>query len=202
MIIIRLARYIIKLTSSKGKIIIMLNKNITKAGLAALSLILIVAFTVSNELETRLLLNDKVELKVPKDFGIMSEEMMEIKYPSERRPTLVYTNESGEINVALNLTQNQASQGMIQAYSDNFIQMFKNTYPSAEWKDSGVKVINGKKVGFLEIVTPAIDTQIYNLLFFTDVDGRLLICTFNCTKNNIEEWEPTAKEIMGSLKIK
>ncbi len=171
-------------------------------GLTILTIVLTTGFTTTIDLETKSLLNGKVELKVPKDFNIMSEELMKLKYPSERRPTLVFSNESGGINVALNLIQNQANQKMIPAYKDNFVQTFKNIYPSAEWIDSGVKTINGKEVGFLELVTPAIDTEIYNLMFFTDLDGKLLLCTFNCTKKSIDEWTPIAKEIMNSLKIK
>lgn len=144
-------------------------------GLTILILALATAFTVAIDLEKKSLLSDKVELKIPRDFQMMSEEMMKIKYPSERRPTLIYTDETGGINVALNLTQNKASQDLVPAYKDNFVQMFKNMYPSADWKDNGIKEINGKKVGYLELVTPAIDTEIYNLMFFTDLDGKLLL---------------------------
>jgi hypothetical protein len=171
-------------------------------GLMVLAIVLTTAFTTTIDLEIKSLLNDKVELKIPKDFDIMPEKLMKLKYPSERRPTLVYSNETGGINVALSLTQNQASQQMIPAHKDNFVQTFKNLYPSAEWKDSGVKTINGRKVGYLELITPAIDTEIYNLMFFSDLDGKLLLCTFNCTKKSIDEWTPIAKEIMNSLKIK
>ncbi len=155
-----------------------------------------------NELELKSLLNDKIELKIPKKFERMSEELMKLKYPSERRPTLVYSNESGEINVALNLTQNKASQDLIESYVQNFVDMFKNMHPTAEWKDSGVKEINGQKVGYLKLITPAIDTKIYNTVFFTDLDEKLLLSTFNCTEKNIAEWEQIADEIMNSLKIK
>ncbi|MCG9899554.1 MAG: hypothetical protein MH132_06110 [Hydrotalea sp.] len=171
-------------------------------GLSVLIIAVTTAFSQTIELEIKSLLNNKLELKIPKEFKIMSEELMKFKYPSERRPTLVYSNESGGINVALNLTQSQANQQLISTYKDNFIKTFKIMYPSAEWKDSGIKTINGKEVGYLELVTPAIDTEIYNLIFFTDLDGKLLLCTFNCTKKSIEEWTPTAKEIMNSLKVK
>ncbi len=177
-------------------------KKIKTIGLVILTLALTTALTKVIELEARLLLNERIELKIPKNFKIMSEELINIKYPSQRRPTLVYSNESGGINVALNLTQNKASQQEIVAYQNNFVQTFKNLYPSAEWKDNGVKTINGKKVGYLELVTPAIDTEIYNLIFFTDLDGKLLICTFNCTRKDINKWTPVAKEIMNSLKLK
>lgn len=176
--------------------------SIKTIGLAILTIIFTTAFIVTIDLETKSLLNDKVELKVPKGFEIMSEELMKLKYPSDRRPTLVYSDESGGINVALNLTQSQASKQLIPAYKENFMQTFKKLYPSAEWKDNGVKTINGKEVGYLEFVTPALDTDIYNLIFFTDLEGKLLLCTFNCTKNSIDEWTPTAKEIMNSLKVK
>lgn len=171
-------------------------------GIVIVALLLFSATLSKIELETRSLLNDKVELKIPKGFTVMTEEMLKLKYPSERRPKLVYTNETGGINVALNLTQNRADQGLIDAYAENLVQTFKNIYPSAEWKGSGVVVVNGRKLGYMELVTPAIDTEIYNLMFFTDFEGQLLLCTFNCTKKSIEEWQPTAKEIMNSLKIK
>ncbi|MEZ4740786.1 MAG: hypothetical protein R2818_15845 [Flavobacteriales bacterium] len=160
------------------------------------------AFGIGHQLETRQLLNGKVELKIPSDFTIMSEEMMKFKYPSERRPTLVYSNETGGINVGLNLTENPADQAVLPSYKDQFVQTFKNLHPSAEWKSSGVKEINGKQVGYLELITPALDTKIYNLMFFTDLDGKLLLCTFNCTKKDEVAWTPTAKEIMSSLKVK
>ncbi len=150
----------------------------------------------------KLLLDNKVELKIPADFGIMNDEMMKLKYPSERRPTLVYSNTSGGINVAVNLTKSKANQDLITTYMDSFVRTFKNIYPTAEWKDSGVTVINGRKVGYQELITPALDTKIYNLMFFTDLDGQLLLCTFNCVEKNIKEWEPYAKEIMQSLTIK
>ncbi|WP_334214662.1 hypothetical protein [Salinimicrobium catena] len=170
-------------------------------GLVLLTLVLVSA-TVNIELEKRSLLNNRLELKIPKDFQIMSEEMLNTKYPSANRPKMVYTNKTGGINVALNLTESQASQSQIDSYKDYLVQTFESVYPSAEWKSSGVTTINGRKIGYLELVTPAIDAEIYNLIFFTDLDGKLLLCTFNCTVDSMNEWSPAAKEIMHSLRVK
>lgn len=176
-------------------------KKIGTIGMTLLLVFLTMSFASKIVLEVKSLLNDRIELKIPSDFEIMSEEMMKIKYPSENRPNLVYTNESGGINVALSLTENDASEEQIPAFLDAFVNAFQNIYPSADWKDNGVKTINGKEVGYIEFVTPALDTEIYNLIFFTDLDGKLLMATFNCTKKSIEEWESSAHEIMNSLKI-
>ena len=154
------------------------------------------------ELEKKQILNGKIEILLPKEFEVMSEDMMKLKYPSERRPTLVYTDKTGGINVAFNHSANKASQRQIDAFKDNLFSTFKNLYPSAEWKGTGVKEINGRKVGYLELVTPAIDTKIYNLIFFTDLDGKLLLCTFNCVDKKQKDWIEPAKQIMNSLTVK
>jgi len=153
------------------------------------------------EFDVKSLLDDRIELKIPSEFEIMSDELLAIKYPSANRPTLVYSNETGGINVAFNHTPNQANQEAIAPIEENLFEVFKTNFPTAEWKDHGIKEINGRQVGYLEMITPAIDTDIYNLLFFTDVDGRLLICTFNCTIHRAELWEEPAHEIMQSLKV-
>jgi len=149
--------------------------------------------------ETKAVLGNRIELKIPKGFVIMSEEMAKRKYSAERRPTLLYTNESGTVSVALNLTSDRATQAQLPACKENLMHTIRHRYMSAGEKFDDMKVVNGRKVGFVEFNTPAVD---YNLIFFTDLDGRLLLCTVNCTEKNTELWQPVAKEIMASLKIK
>lgn len=177
-------------------------KKLPLFSLCIITLSLATAFIISIDLEKKSLLKDKVQLLIPSDFEIMSKKMMKLKYPNENRPTLIYTNETGGINVALNLTTNPANQEVIPAIQKSFEKTFKNLYPSAEWLNMGEKEINGRQVGFLELVSPAIDTEIYNLIFYTDLDGSLLLCTFNCTKKDMDEWKPIAHDIMNSFRLK
>ena len=167
-----------------------------------ISIVLIAATMAIIDLEKKSILNNKVEILVPKGFEIMSEEMMKAKYPSERRPTLIFTDKEGTINLAFNHITSKASQEQLEMYKENFVSTFKILYPSAEWKSTGIKEINGRKVAYLELITTAVDTEVYNLLFFTDVDGRLLLCTFNCVKRSQAEWTKSAHQIMNSLVIR
>jgi hypothetical protein len=162
-------------------------------------------FDVGNEkveLDQVSILSNKIDMLIPKSFRIMSEELAKIKYPSERRPTIIYTNESGSINVALSHTKNKATSSQISEYMDVLKKTFKNLYPSAQWNNASVEKMNGKEVGVLELVTPAIDTEIYNLIWFTDLDGKLLISTFNCKKEQMKDWIPIAKCIMTSQQFR
>lgn len=170
--------------------------------IALIGLVWFATTTSKIELEKRLLLDEKVEILLPTDFELMSEDLLNLKYPFERRPTLVYTDETGGINVAFNHTPSKLTQPEIELFQKQFVGMLSKAHPSAKWKDSGVKEINGRKVGFLELITPAIDTDIYNLMFFTDLEGRMLLCTFNCVVKKHKAWLEPAQQIMHSLVIR
>src|SRR5690349_14628301 len=84
-------------------------------------------------LDKKTILNNKVEIKIPREFDIMQEEHLKIKYPAENRPTLVYTDKSTQINVAFNHIPSKANQDMIDDYKSNFVDVFKKRFPDAEW---------------------------------------------------------------------
>ena len=52
---------------------------ITTIVLTVLTILSTTGFTLTLDLETKSLLNNKVELKIPKDFVIMPEELMKLK---------------------------------------------------------------------------------------------------------------------------
>ena len=154
------------------------------------------------ELETKSILNDKVEILIPKGFAMMDDATKKIKYPTQRPPSFIYTNEEANVNVAFSETTSEATQEMLPEYLTVFVNSFKKAQPNAKWEGNGIVEINGRKVGYLELLTEAVDTKIYNLLFFTDVNGRLLICTVNATEKLLPIWKGPAQEIFKSLKIK
>jgi hypothetical protein len=154
------------------------------------------------ELEKRSIISDKVEILLPKDFTVMSEEMAKLKYPKERRPTLIFTDDEASVNVAFNYTVSKITDKEIGEFKALTKKNMENIYPSATWIKDDVVPINNKNVGILELTTPAIDTNIYNLMFFMELDGRILLASVNCTEEQMPEWQPIAHEIMESIKIK
>lgn len=154
------------------------------------------------ELTHRSILHGQVDILIPKNFVVMTQEMVKIKYPSSRRPSLVYSNSNLSVNVAFNLTQHQVTQSLLDSYRRGMVATMKKAHPSAMWKGTGMTTIKGRKVGYCELITHAIDQKVYNLIFFTDVNNRLLMCTFNCVEKKLPVWETTAKQIMNSLTIK
>ncbi|MCI1186304.1 hypothetical protein MON38_02655 [Hymenobacter sp. DH14] len=164
------------------------------------------------EFDTKTLFGNQIELKIPKGFIIMPEEMAKLKFIPERRPTLVYTNETGNISVALNITNSKATQAELPAIKEDVLRAYKHPYVSAREKWNAIQMVNGRKVGFIEFGTldikntvygtSATERSAYNLIFFTDFHGRLLLCNVSCIDKNSEQWQYAAKEIMASLKLK
>jgi hypothetical protein len=151
------------------------------------------------ELEKKSLLGNRIELKIPKGFGSMPEAMAKLKYPAERRPTLILANEDCTVSVALKFTSDKATQAQLPTIKENLMHTFRHRYMSAIMKYDNIKEVNGRKVAFMEFSTPGVE---YNLVFFTDLDGQLLLGTFNCTDKKNGQWQPVAQEIMASLKLK
>lgn len=167
---------------------------------AVIALMILSAFTM-HQLELKSFFNDKVNLKIPMHFEAMPEELIQLKYPSEQGSILAYTNEPGNINIVLNLTPDQANSSLISNYKEDLVKKFKTQYPSAKWRSNGFGAINGRQVGYLELISPTAESKIYQLVFFTHLEGKLLLCTFNCPEEEMEQWTTTAREIMNSLSI-
>ncbi len=69
------------------------------------------------------------------------------------------------------------------------IASLKKSHPDAQWLDSGVKIINGKRVGYFKMLSNAADQKVFVYYFFTDMDGRALIMTFSIDRETITNVE-------------
>jgi len=171
--------------------------------LCILGLLLTAARPVSEiELVKKRVLSERVEILIPKGFEVMTEQQMDFAYAkAQSRPSVIFTN-NNLISLAFNYSDNDADQDMVDIYSASFGKTYHKQYKDATWFGDGVKNINNRKVGYLEFMKPEMGHEVYTLIFFTDVEGKLMICTFNCADRQKPEWEPIAKQIMLSLKAK
>ena len=143
------------------------------------------------------LYNNKLRLSVPDYFTEMSSAMKHSKYPRGNSPDVVYTDEDGAVNVALNYTAAAMLDNDIATMQNRLLQQLQ----AANSIDltTRTETINGSEFAVFEFMSQAIDTRVYNLMFLTELDGRMLLGTFNCTEALKGEWQPRAKEILASV---
>lgn len=144
---------------------------------------------------------NKVEVLIPNSFEIMDAEMIALKYPAKQRAAFqVYTDEDAVINIALEHTPNKATLQDLVSIKEVFERQFNQ--PGIDFKKCEIKQINGRSFIVIEMITSAMDTEVYNLMFVTSLEGKLLIGTFNCTIGKLKEWKPLAEQILNSVKVK
>lgn len=165
-------------------------------------MLLVSTFAQASDLIERTVLDGKVTLITPKSFAPMAKHLLEVKYPHSRRPTEVLSDSTGGVSLAFNHTQNRMSSSQIKRGHTSMSKMFHNTYPSAKWIRDKVINMNGQNFMVFELITPAMDTQIHNIMYGTSVDNRLLLIAFNTTVEQSKQWLPIGKEIMKSISIK
>lgn len=152
------------------------------------------------ELIKKRVLSERVEILIPKGFEVMSEQQMDFNYAkAQSRPSVIYTNNK-EASISFAYTDNTADQDMIEMYEATFYKTYTKQFKEAKWYNHGVKEVNGRKVGYLELMKPDVNREVYTLVFFSDVEGKLLMCTFTCADRQKPEWENVAKQIMSSFK--
>ena len=153
-------------------------------------------------LERKVVLGGKVSILVPRDFLPMTQEMLNVKYPSSNRPSLVYTNPRASINIALDHKAMSLPADQLAAAHQSVTSAMKNLYPSAQWFRNEIRTINGRQFFLLDLRTPAIDTEVRNIMLGTSLDDRLLLISFNVTKALEKEWMPTGYKIVESIVVK
>ena len=148
------------------------------------------------EFHREILCKDKVNT-----FKEMDPEMAAIKYPSDQRPNPIFSNDTGSITLGFNYTWSQVEAEEIGTFKDILLQNLQRMQSAITLLEDGVKDVNGQQIGYFEFISPALDSDLYNLMFFMELDGRALLCALNCLENDLEHWQPIAKGIMESIRI-
>jgi hypothetical protein len=139
-----------------------------------------------------------LELLLPEGFSEMDESMIATKYPATNRPTVVYTDETGAINVAINHTQSKISPNQLEQLHQQLDTSIRQSQPNANWMFSGFQHYHGRKWTQLEFQSTAADTKIHNMMLATSAQGRMLAISFNCTDAHANEWLNVGREIIKS----
>jgi hypothetical protein len=153
------------------------------------------------EFEEKSLLDGRVMIRIPKGFGVMSPEIASIKYPYEMKPSPIFTNSTTTRNISFNYTDTDVIEKDIGEFKDSMKLVMERVYPMATWLEDGAKEVEGRSIGYFEFISQALDANLYNLMFFAAIDGKVLVGAINCIEDEMRNWVPVAKGIMGSLKI-
>ena len=160
------------------------------------------SLTVSAQENTKVsLFENKVELTIPKLFPEMSKEDIQKRFNRGTPPDFVFGEKKGSPSISITLRSNRITQETVAQYVDLVEKSITGLLPEAKTIRKGTRTINKRKVGYVILITPSLNGEIYNYMFFTDFDNKLLICNFNCMNRSVAEWGDIAESIAFSLTV-
>ena len=171
--------------------------NITKTeNLSEIENTLVLTTNKGNNIETQYEMFDGFKIKIPSEFKIMNDEIVNIKYSNGNAPSIVYTNDKTTINVALVMNNVTMKNSQIEEYVKTMESTYKNYSKDVKlnfWER------NNHKIGEMEFTTQESDTEIYNHIIAFSVNDKLRLVNFNCTKEQMSEWQEVSKFIVDSI---
>lgn len=150
--------------------------------------------------ETKLL--GDLYIEIPDDLEEASEEKIKLKYPGAKRPDFVFGTENMEVNLCYSITKTPLKLSELNKYlettSAGIIQQIgKESVPQ-----SYMDTINTVPFAVIEFYSPTEDEgRIYNLMFATSLNDKMVLISFNCLESLLPEWEQDVSEIFSSIKL-
>ncbi|WP_255481309.1 hypothetical protein [Pontibacter sp. Tf4] len=179
--------------------------------LAFLAIILIAGAAFAAPKLKKINLTKEISIKLPKDFTPMSDDDIAREYPATTKPLAVYTSPDG--NIDFSLTQKRTTfrerdlTMLREFYKANLVETFTNI----DFIRQEVTAIDGKQFIVFEFVSNLADTrgasnlkpvQKYSIIMYTITGNQLQIYTLHIPFQLKNQWQDTAREIMGSVNIK
>jgi len=153
------------------------------------------------EFERRVMIEDKLTIMLPINFDEMDAEAAKLKYPSEQRPPIIYTDPSNLVNFWVSPSEEFVSEDGVENLRDQIFSMISRLNPGIKPQQSGVEIVSQKKVAYIEYSNPTLDSKIYNLMFLFAIDEKMTAACFNCLTKDSKYWKKPMFEMLKSMQF-
>lgn len=136
-----------------------------------------------------LLFDDSLQILLPAGFSHMPEEKIRYKYPSEFRPQVIISNESGTVNFTFSRFEQSASWEQLPELMANLQTAILNLNPSVLVFHQSQMEVKDKSVPWMDLKSFAMDGSLYNYIFLFLADEKPVLGMFNCLYHESEGWQ-------------
>lgn len=144
-----------------------------------------------------------VRIMLPGTFLKLPEAFARKMYPSEYRPSVIRTNPSMTVNFAFSYLDSKIQMDEVITCTHYYLATMRRMYPGNRYLDNSEHYMDAEKkriLGWYAFSNPTLDGYRYNIHAFTEIEGKLLFCIFNSSKEVFEDWKPYALEVFDSAR--
>ena len=142
-----------------------------------------------------------ISLLMPEIFELLDDETRVAFYPLGNAPQYVYTEFSIPFHIALNKTKNIVPDDGIPKLMKWSTKLVENYGPKAKVLASGVIKHLDHNIGIIEMVTRAIDGNVYNVMFYISINNEVRIGNIHFAAKYNDRMIPIAKQIIDSIEF-
>jgi hypothetical protein len=177
---------------------------------AVLAILSLMALSPRKLVKTKI--DSGITVSLPTELKPMTPEDLAQRYPSVRAPLGAYTNEDRLVDFSANVSATQWPDGDIKFAQSFFKSTIYNMYDRVDLLSEGFVDLHQKKFFYFEFDSRLnadrknVGTQDalfrYTYIMYLVEPKRTLVFSFNCTKEQKEEWQETARAIMQTIRVK
>lgn len=148
------------------------------------------------------IMEDKAVIRMPSDFIARSDDEIASVYFLGSKPQYVFSNGYLNFMVAFHWTESQIPEDAVFDFLRFAKQAIERIGPKARILEEERLEKGGQKTAILQMIAQTIDSVNYNIMFFTVLEGRLLIGSLTFEQKYRKRLLPLALEIVKSFSIK
>ncbi|NRT37144.1 hypothetical protein OD350_19220 [Clostridium beijerinckii] len=143
--------------------------------------------------ERKMFLSDKLEIPIPLVY-------FEERVNTDKNTALV--NDNDGVSFTLAYVDKGAQKQSFAKFKKGMEKNFKDMDLYLEWMEEGELGEGNSKIFYGTYKTPTGRGNIYNLIFYREYKGTLIIGNYNCFERDIKTWELIMKASMMLMKIR
>lgn len=150
------------------------------------------------QFERRKLFQDKMSIIMPISFVDLPSNLAKIKYISEQRPQIIKTSLDTTVNLGFTMPDLEIYPEQIEPLCKQTKSALKQVNPAIVFYEGQVE--SDLPLGWFEFKSYGIDSNVYNLMFISIVNKKLLHGIFNCNYNDALEWRDAARQMIYTIR--
>ncbi|HYG38389.1 MAG TPA: hypothetical protein VD908_07225 [Cytophagales bacterium] len=156
-------------------------------------------------------LTKTVSASIPEDFTQMTDDELADKYPSSRKPVIMFISPDKQIDFGMNIASQKFPGSDLNVLKDFYKANLYTLFNDIKIITEEIKKINGKEYIVFEFtsivkpdeksINPMSAIRKYSYIQYTLHNDFLVIFNFSCPESMKADWQETAGEIMESIKF-